>query len=60
MLAKEPAFEAPPVDGLHNPVQQFGKCRNYPLYVLVVWIIQDGVIEVTRQVEQALLLGAWE
>jgi hypothetical protein len=55
MLAQEPAFEAPPVDGLHNPVQQFGKCRNYSLYLLVVWIIQDGVIKVTRQVARAIV-----
>jgi hypothetical protein len=60
MFAQEPSFEAPPVDGLHYPVQQFGKRHNNPLHVLVVWIVQDGVIEVTHQVEQALLLGAWD
>jgi hypothetical protein len=43
MSAQEPAFEAPPVDGPHNPVQQFGECRSNSFHFLVVWIVQDRV-----------------
>src|SRR5258708_27247388 len=59
MFPQEQAFETPSVDGLHDAPKKFGKRRHDLLYAFVVWVVQDSVIEVTHQVEQALLLRAW-
>src|SRR5438034_5985781 len=59
MFTQEQAFETPPIDSLDDPPKKLGKGRHNLLHAVVVWVVQDGVIEVTHQVKQALLLGAW-
>src|ERR1700730_5727413 len=59
MFPQEQTLEAPSVDGFHDSPKKLGKRRRDALHVFVVWVVEDGVIEVTHQVEQALLLCAW-
>src|ERR1035441_6728502 len=59
MFPQEQPFETPLVDSLDDPPKKLGEGRHNLLYALVVWVVQDGVIEVTHQVKQTLLLGAW-
>src|SRR5436853_246483 len=58
MFPQKPALETPAVGRLQNLPKEFAKCSCNSLYGFIVWVVQNRVIEVTDQVEDALLLRA--
>ena len=54
MLAQKPTPKAPAIGRFHDVLKEFGKRRRNSLYAMIVWVVQDRII----QVKYALLLWA--
>jgi hypothetical protein len=58
VLVEKLPLQAPTVDSLHDAPQELSKTCRHLLEFFVIWIVQNGLIDVPHQMEQAFLLRA--
>jgi len=47
MLAQKPTPKAPAIGCFHDVLKEFGKRRRNSLYAIIVWVVQDRIIEIS-------------